>query len=569
MKLSTNTLNEALRACRRGIGVVLVFSLAINLLMLTAPLFMLQVFDRVLASRSTDTLLYLFLVALFALAALGALDASRAGIMTRIGVWLDARLSGALLQSEITARLQRKGSGVQSLRDLTTFRQFLCGPGMFAIADAPWTPIFLGVIFILHPLLGSLSLAGALVLLALGLANDRLTRSVLGEANSAHLEALAFAEAGARNADVIEAMGMGQGLVGAWAGKQEKVLSKQALASGRSAAIVATSKFLRLGLQIGILGLGALLVIGGELTPGMMIAASILMGRALAPMEQAINAWRGTVAAKEAYERIKAVAARAPELGSAMPLPTPTGKLDVEGMIFAYPGAKAPSLSNISFHLGAGTTLAVVGPTASGKTTLARALVGNLKSQRGHVRLDGIDVATWSPADRGPHVGYLPQDVELFGGSVRQNIARLSEGESEAVVAAARLAGVHEMILSLPDGYDTDIGDEGAILSGGQRQRIGLARAVYGSPKLIVLDEPNANLDNEGEEALMRTIAALKEAEATVIVIAHRSSILRRVDRVLVLREGAVSMYGTPDELIPKLTRSASAQASEKSRDAK
>ena len=531
------------------------FSLFINVLMLTAPLYMLQVFDRVLTSRSVETLVMLTLIAGAALMALGALDALRGAALVRIGTWLDGRIGGPVLAASIAAAVRTgEGASVQKLRDLSTLRTFLTGPGIFPVMDAPWTPIFVAVIFALHPMLGWISLAGALALFGLALINEVATRGLLGRAGGASVGALRQAEAAVRNADAVEAMGMTPALIRRWHARNAEALALQSGASMRSGGITALSKLARMALQIGILGAGAWLVILNELTPGAMIAGSILMGRALAPVEQAIGTWRSMIAARGAYERVKKQLDESAPRGQAMPLPAPSGRLSVEGVSFVHPGAEEPTLRAVSFHIQAGETLGLIGPTAAGKTTLARLLVGNLAPRAGHVRLDAMDVAQWEAEDLGPHIGYLPQDIELFGGTVRENIARMDLGDADAVVAAAGLAGVHDMILRLPKGYDTEIGTGGAALSGGQRQRIALARAVYGSPRLIVLDEPNANLHGEGEEALVKAIGALRGAGVSIVVIAHRPSILQTADQILVLRAGAVQAFGPRDEVLAKLT---------------
>ena len=545
----------ALAACRGGFFAVVFFSLCINLLMLVTPLYMLQIFDRVLSSRSTDTLLFLTLIAGIALLTLGVLEAVRNSVMVRLGTWLDQHLSGAVLTGSVVATLQRgRDPSIQGLRDLSTFRTFLTGPAIFPIMDAPWTPIFLAVIFLLHPLLGWLSLAGALVLFALALSNEFATRKLLQEAGGTAVRALGQAEAAVRNADVVEAMGMMPGLVRRWRQRNAETLTLQARASGRSGKITAISKFVRQFLQVGILGVGAWLVLGDEMTPGAMIAGSILMGRALAPVDMAINSWKSAVTARSAYGRIKRQLDETPPRGKSMPLPAPRGEVRVAGLAYVHPGASEPVLRGVTFQLEPREALGIIGPTAAGKTTLARVLVGNLPPRAGYARLDGVDLAQWDPEDLGRHIGYLPQDVELFIGTVRENIARMGEGDPEEVVAAARLAGVHEMILRLVGGYDTEIGDRGAVLSGGQRQQIALARAVYGRPKFVVLDEPSASLDHIGEEALLKTIGTLKEGGATLVVIAHRPSILRHVDKILVLRNGAVEKFGPRDDIIAQVT---------------
>lgn len=546
-------LARTMGSCKKGMFAVAAFSLFINLLMLTAPLYMLQVFDRVIAGRSTDTLLYLTLIAALALIALGALEAVRNGVMVVIGTWLDRRLGGAALEASVAAGVHRNPS-IQGLRDLAVFRGFLTGPSVFPILDAPWTPIFVAIIFLLHPMLGWLALAGAVILFALAAVNDFATRSIMQRANEASIGAMRQAEAAARNADVVQSMGMMPALHGNWHKRNDEALALQGCAGRRGGAIAATSKSFRLFLQIGLLATGAWLVLGGEITPGAMIASSILMARALAPVEGAINSWRSVIAARDAYRRIALLLDAAPEQPASMPLPAPKGALRIEKLTYAHPGADNPALRNIELALEPGECLGLIGPTATGKTTLARLVVGNLRPLAGHVRLDGADVAAWAADDLGRHVGYLPQDVELFAGTVRENIARMGDGAPEAVIAAAQLAGVHEMILRLPHGYETEIGDAGSILSGGERQRVALARAVFGNPTLVVLDEPNASLDQDGDKALIRTMMALKERGATVVMVTHRPSILRAVDQILVLGEEGARMFGPRDEILPKVS---------------
>jgi len=548
-------LKDALGKCRGGLVAVLLFSLCINLLVLAAPIYMLQVFDRVLASRSVETLLFLTLIVGVAFVALGALEAVRNRVMVKLGLWLDRVLSNPLLTESASAAQQRAGDPtVQGLRDLATFRTFLTGPGVFPILDAPWTPIFLVVIFLLHPLLGVLALGGAVVLLALALVNEAATRRLLREAETESAAAFKRAEATVRNADVVAAMGMMSNLVGRWARHNDSSLDKQARASARSGGITAVSKFIRLFLQAGILGTGAWLTIGGDMTPGAMIAASILMGRALAPVDQAIGSWKSAAAARDAYGRIKEQLARMGDADERMRLPAPEGRIEAEGVAFAHPGTTEPLFRNVGFKLQPGEALGLVGPTAAGKTTLARILLGNLKPGLGAARLDGVDISRWDPEERGRHIGYLPQTIELFSGTVGENIARMGTPDPDKVVAAAKLADVHDMILKLPHGYDTQIGDDGAVLSGGQRQRVALARALYGEPKFVVLDEPNANLDGEGEAALLTAIKALKAQCITVVVIAHRPSVLRYVDKIMVLRNGTVEHFGPRDAVIDSIT---------------
>ena len=556
-------LRQTFGACRGGFRVVTLCSFGINVLMLTAPLYMLQVFDRVISARSTDTLLYLTLIALAALLTLGALEVVRGRTMVKLGTWLDARLSVHVLAGSLAGAAQgNREPSVQGLRDLSTLRGFLTGPAVFPILDAPWTPIFIAVIFLLHPLLGLLAVFGALVLLCLAVGNDFASRRLVERSGTASIKALRQAEAAARNVDSVMAMGLLGNLVRRWRGANEDTLDLLARASHRSGAFTAAAKVFRLALQIATLGLGAWLVIGAELTAGGMIASSILLGRALAPVDQAINSWKSAVGARAAYNRIKQVLAAAPARDETMALPAPEGALEVENMVYAYPGgASEPILRALNFRLEPGESLGIIGPTAAGKTTLARLLVGNLQPIGGHVRLDTADVWHWNPEDLGRYLGYLPQDVELFSAKVHDNIARLGEAESEAVVAAARLAQVHDLILRLPEGYETEVGYGGAVLSGGQRQRIALARAVFGEPRLVVLDEPNANLDQTGEAALLGALGELRDKGVTTVVIAHRPSILRHVDKILVLRPGAPAAFGPRDEILKMVTGPAAGQA--------
>ncbi len=565
-----NPLRETLRACRGGFRIVVLCSLAINLLMMTAPLYMLQVFDRVIVSRSTDTLLFLTLIALVALGVLGALEVVRGRSMVKLGTWLDARLSVPVLAGSLASAAQgHREPSVQGLRDLSTLRSFVTGSAVFPILDAPWTPLFLVVIFLLHPLLGLLALCGAAILLALALGNDLASRHLIERSGAASIAALRQAEAAARNVDTVMAMGILGNLVERWRGANEITLDLLARASHRGGAFTAASKGFRLALQIAMLGLGAWLVIGSELTAGGMIASSILLGRALAPVDQAINSWKSAVGARTAYLRIEQILDAAPAQDAAMALPTPDGTLTVENLSYVHPGATEPTLRSLSFELAPGESLGIIGPTASGKTTLARLLVGNLEPTAGHVRLDSADVWQWNSEDLGRHLGYLPQDVELFGASVRENIARLGQAEPHQVVEAARLAQVHELVLRLPQGYETEIGYGGAVLSGGQRQRVALARALFGAPRLVVLDEPNANLDQSGEAALLAALGALKSQITTTVVIAHRPSILRHVDKILVLSPEGPVAFGPRDEILKSVTGPATDRAQSSVNEAK
>ncbi len=551
-----NELETTIDACQRAFIALAVFSALVNLLMLTAPLFMLQVFDRVLTSRSTDTLVALSLIAGAALMTLAALDGVRNVALVKVSGWLDARLGTPVLESSLDGVLRGSADPtVQGLRDLSTFRSFIAGPSMFPLMDAPWSPLFIAAMFLLHPILGWLAVGGAVALLALAVANELVTRQLLQRAGGAHLGAMRHAEAMVRNADAVEAMGMRQSLLGRWRAHNAGAVELQALAQWRTGVIGSISKFFRLALQIATLAIGAWLVIRNALTPGGMIASTILLGRALAPVDQAIGSWKGFVGARAAYRRLCERLERMPLKPDARTeLPRPRGELECEGVVFGHGEGAEPTLKSVSFKLPAGRVLGLVGPSAAGKTTLARLLIGNLAPRLGHVRLDGMEVSEWPASDRGKYIGYLPQDIELFPGTVRENIARMSSGDTDAVIAAARLAGVHELILRLPQGYETRVGDGGAAISGGQRQRIALARALYGNPSLVVLDEPSSNLDEGGVQALIRTIAQLRASGTTVIIVAHQPVVVYQVDCLLVLNQGMVQMTGPRDAVIARVT---------------
>ena len=534
-----------------------VFSFFLNLLMLVVPLYMLQVFDRVLSSRSESTLLMLTILAGFMLLVLGVLEAVRARVLVRTGVKFEDLLRNRVFAAVFERSVGAPGATrTQALQDLDVLRQFLTGSGLFALLDAPWAPIFIGVIFLLHPWLGAAALAGALVLFALALLNEILTRGPLKAASERTIKANNFAETSLDNAEVLKALGMLGGIRSRWAHHRLAAVSQQARASDRAGFVLASTKSMRLYIQVLLLGIGAYLTMEQRITPGAMIAAAILLGRALAPVELAVGNWRGFVAARAALGRLRELLDTIPAEKPGMRLPRPEGRVSFEQVIATAPGSDAgpPILKGVSFQLVPGGALGVIGPTAAGKSTLARLLVGVWRATRGTVRLDGADVFAWSRADLGNHIGYQPQEVKLFDGTVAENIARFGKVDAEAVVAAARKAAAHELILRLPRGYDTLVGTYGQTLSGGQRQRIGLARALYGDPSLIVLDEPNTNLDQPGERALLATIAALKQSGRTLVIVAHRPNILASVDHILCLNEGVVDMLGTRDQVIARFT---------------
>lgn len=561
MRAATSPSKTRLLAPYRGpLAAAGVFSLFLNLLILTVPIYTLQIFDRVLSSRSVETLVMLTLAAGVALLTLATLDAVRSRVLLRIGIRLESELSREALRAGIaaSARQPEDRGGAQGPRDAAELRHFLTGPGMIALFDVPWVPVFVAVVFLLHPVLGAVALTGAVMLFGLALLNEIVTRRSLRAAHAAGTAAHAQAEGYLQSADVIMAMGMLPNAIKRWHRANAGTLSRLAIGVGRAGVLAGAAKLARLGVQVAIMAVAAYLILCGDLTPGAMIAASILMGRALAPVEVAIGGWRGLTSARAAYRRLAAALGptRARIGCSAMRLPRPEGRLQVEQVIIAPPGAEQPVLRRVSFALAPGEALGIVGPSAAGKSTLARVVAGVWKPDHGAVRLDDADVYAWDPDDRGQHIGYLPQDVRLLAGTVAENIARLDpEAPAAAVIRAARMAGVHEMILRLPHGYETEVGDGGRLLSGGQRQRIGLARALFGRPRLIVLDEPNSHLDQAGEEGLHGAIAAAKATGATVVLITHRPSTLAAADKLLMLRDGVVELFGPASEVLAGLLR--------------
>jgi ATP-binding cassette subfamily C protein len=529
----------------------------INLLMLTGPLFMLQIYDRVLTSRSLETLTALTILVAVLLVFLGILELIRSRILVRIGRFLDERVGAVTYDAVLAHALSRTPQmGTQPLRDLDTVRTFASGPGPAAFFDVPWTPIFLVVIFLFHPWLGWLATAGAVVLFLFALANEVWTRTKLTNAAQASVAGNTMAEEARQTAEAIVAMGMTDAMRNRWLGMRNISLTAHQVAADRGGSISAASRVLRLFLQSGVLALGAYLAVRQEITPGTMIAASIIGARALAPIEQAIVHWRGFHAARKAYRQLALALAKLPGKHEGLRLPAPRGHVSVEGLAIAAPGTNQAVIGGINFSLKPGTALGILGPTGCGKTTLARALVGVWPPARGTVRLDGAELEHWRSDQLGRAIGYLPQHVELFSGTVAQNISRFdAEPNHEFIVDASRQADVFDLILRLPDGYDSLIGESGLALSAGQRQRIGLARALYGQPALVVLDEPNASLDAEGEAAVIHAIEALKEKGSTVVVIAHRPSAIRAVDQILFLTEGKQVAFGPRDEVLARILK--------------
>jgi PrtD family type I secretion system ABC transporter len=515
---------------------------------------MLQVFDRVLSSGSLDTLLWLTIAAVFAILIYGVLELARRRLLSRTGAWLDSQLAGPVIRRSVDARL----SGIRSeagLADVQEMKIFLGGDAILAFLDAPWMPIFILVIWLLHPALGWLALAGAITLFVVAIVNDRLTRRQLQKSRATLQHNQNAAQQYLDNAETVRALGMLGPLLDLWQKTRRGIRDDTERSSAVTHGLTSLTKSVRLTLQVLILGTGAWFVLQGELTGGGMIAAAIILSRALSPVERALVAWRGYVSARAASRNLADLFRAVGSGSTSLTLPDPTGELTIENLRYQPQHANAPIIKQANLHLEPGETCGIIGPSGSGKSTLCRLIVGAWKPTFGHVRLDGADVASWDPDELGQHIGYLPQTVELFPGTIAQNIARMRESDDAAVIEAAKLADVHEMILRLPEGYNTDVGLHGHRLSGGQKQRIALARALFGKPALIVLDEPNSNLDNPGEQALLRSLVKLKQHGRTILVVAHQPNTLRTADKVLVLKEGMVEAFGERDEVLRSVMR--------------
>jgi ATP-binding cassette subfamily C protein PrsD len=550
--------NLALRSSRGALIGVGVFSALSNVLMLTGSVFMLQVYDRVIPSHSIPTLVGLAVLAGILYAGQCLLDFARSRILLRVGRSLDETLSQRIFM--ITARLplmRKMGcEGLQPLRDLDQVRSFLASGGPIALFDLPWMPIYVAICFLFHPLIGVTVLFGALVLAVVTALTEAFTRKPMKAVAIQAAARISVAEASRRNSEVLAAMGMTKRLGDLWQEINRKHLDAHEKASDVTGGLGGFSKIFRMALQSGVLAIGAYLVIHDDATGGIMFAGAMLSARALAPVEQALSNWKGFVAARQSWRRLRELLAAVPAETQCLPLRPPVASLSVEDLIVTPPSEQKMVVKGVSFHLRSGSALGIIGPSASGKSSLARALVGVWSPLRGSIRLDGAALDQWSPEALGRHIGYLPQDIELFDGTVGQNIARFeADADPQAIIAAAETAGVHEMIVHLPDGYDTRIGEGGMALSAGQRQRIGLARALYGNPFLVVLDEPNSNLDIEGEQALSKAIASVRERGGIVAVVAHRPSALASVDFALVMNNGEAQAFGPKDEVLRKSVR--------------
>lgn len=557
-------LAACLKEVRRYLIYAGLFSAAVNLLMLVPVIYMLQVYDRVMSSGSLQTLTMLTLLMVALICAMGAFEWVRSmiliGASNKIEESLRKRVLDAALQSSLMTNT--KSNDAQPVNDLTSLRQFMTGSGLFAFFDAPWFPIYVGIMFLFHFWFGVAAIFAGIVMVSLAFFNQAATNKTIKKANTLNGEVVGQLNGTLRNAEVITAMGMNNDIRQRQEQKADKVIELQTTASRRAAIWVNTSKVFRIVMQSLLLGLGALLALRGEISPGMVIAGSLLLGRALAPIDMLVGNWKGFIVARAQYERLGKLLQTVPSAQETMSLPAPLGNLTTESVVVFPPGGRTAVVKGVSFQLVAGESLGIIGPSASGKSSLARALLGIWPASSGKVRLDGADIFAWDRMELGPHIGYLPQDIELFAGTISENICRFSKEDPEKIVEAAKLAGVHDLILHLPQGYDTVLRWAGGVLSGGQRQRIGLARAIYNKPKLIVLDEPNSNLDDQGEKELVAALLRIKSEGSTIIVITHRAMVLQCVDKLLVLKDGTAVSFGPRDQVLASLTASANTQQS-------
>lgn len=555
MDKKNNRLTQAISNLKQAAGYILLFSLFINLFMLTVPLYMMQVFDRVLASHSTDTLMYLTVIALFIIMIFTALDIVRSKIAATAADWLAQHLTVHALSHSPDVILSGHAYGGQAVQDIVSLRQFICSQSIFSLFDIPWIPFYILLLYLLHPALGLISLIGAIVLLILAMVNHAATHKAGQQFTKQSAQVRKETAAILKNSTVIQAMGMMGPIIQRWFTKNQALKTLQTQSIYKTTTIMALSKGFRLALQILILAIGAYFVIYNKISPGTMIAASILMSRALAPVDGAIGTWQQFMTAKQAYHRLLLYFDHEQQQPhhELIDYPAPQGLLQCQGLIYMPPHSPLPTLKQISFELSAGKMLAIIGHTGSGKSTLAQLMVGSLAPKSGCVRLDGIDLYQWSRAQVGQHIGYLPQELHLFDGSIKENICRLAPANDEALIQAAKMADLYQTILKLPHGFDSQIGMDGIELSTGQKQKLALARALYGSPQLLVLDEPVANLDLEGELAIKKTLQQLKQANKTIIIITHHPSLMSEVDDLLVLNQGYVQHQGEKQQVFQQL----------------
>lgn len=547
-------IERAFSRCRTSLLLVFALSFFVNLLALTVPLYLLQIYDHVLSSRSFDTLVMLTSIVIVALAVHATLEGLRRGMLARIGTWLDDRLQASVLVAAVQSALRNDPiAAAQAWRDLSGLRSFFSGTACTALFDLPWTPIFILAMILVHPLLGVIGFVASIVLFGLALLNEMATRSLFARSSVAWVESQHRFESLLRNVEAISTMGMLPGVARLLHENQSYAKEAQLSASARSAAVQSLARFVRLFTQVIVMACTAWLVILHDVSPGAIFASSILLGRSLGPVEGAIGTWKAVTSVRLGYSRLQRIMTAAPQPQKAMDLPRPNGALSVEQLTFTPIGADTPTVRRLSFEVNPGEILGVVGPSGAGKSTLGRLIAGTITPTSGHVRLDGADMAIWLMSGGHRYFGYLPQDIELFGGTVRENIARLQDAASDDVIAAADMVGLHETIMRLPMGYETEIGEGGMRLSGGQRQRLGLARAFFGYPQLVVLDEPNASLDPEGEEALRRAVMKMRDRGSTVIIIAQRLGILNLSDKILVLDNGMMNAFGKRRDIAERI----------------
>jgi ATP-binding cassette subfamily C protein EexD len=561
LKQNTNLLRRWLFTAevKKALGYMVVLGFAINLLLLVSPLYMLQMYDRVLTSRSEETLLALSVIVLFLLAGFGFLEVIRSHMMVGVSVEVDRRFNHEVFTSLFREVLQKgQAIGGQPLRDLETLRGMISGRGIIALFDLPWAPFFIAIIFVMHPLLGGVALFGAVVTLILAVLSERSSRPLMSDASEQQMKASRFVDACLSNVDAISSMGMLQNIRRRWLNAYTQSVDAGSATAELVSSYSGSTKAFRMVLQSAMLGTGGWLALQDEVSPGVMVAASIIFGKALGPLEQSIAASRGLLAARAAMQRLEVLLSRHENTQEPMPLPEPTGAIQVKELALAVAGRSEPLLQGVAFELNVGQVLAIVGPSASGKSSLARALLGLWQPARGSIRMDGAELSQWDQGILGQYLGYLPQDVELLSGTVQENIARFSEdADASSVVEASTRAGCHQMVLNLLNGYDTPVGASGHNLSGGQSQRVALARCFYGDPVFVVLDEPDSNLDVEGVVALDRAIAELKARKTTLVLITHNTRLLRHADKAMMLVGGKMAYLGTPQELMEKLAQQA------------
>jgi ATP-binding cassette subfamily C exporter for protease/lipase len=563
-----NPLTRAIKEGYTPLAFAGLFSLVSNLLYLALPIYTFQIYGRVMTSYSVPTLLVITFGVLLAFIISGVIDDYRAKVLVNFGVVMDQRVSGRVFSALFDSVIRgNPAARSQALRDLDNFRQMLTGSAFGTMFDLPWMPVFMIVLFIIDPIIGLVTIAGAGLLFGIALLQDRATRPALKEANEAALRSYAFTDAALRNGEVVRAMGMIEPLGARWATFRGVTMERSAAASERASVLSNISKFTRQAIQVLIIGIGAYLVVKGKIHSGLLFANMILAARALQPIERLVSSWDALTNGYRSYERLNALFADYKPSKALTTLPKPLGQLSVEGVNFAPAGATRFVLQGINLKIEPGEMLGVIGPSGAGKSSLARLMVGIWQPNTGNVRLDGADVYTWDRSDFGRHVGYLPQDTELFSGSIRDNIARFrSDVDDEQVVRAAQVAGVHQLILRLPNGYDTELGETGHVLSAGQRQRVGLARALLGAPRLLVLDEPNAALDAEGEEALVTALDALKAGGSTIVIVSHKPSVFRSADKMLMLRDGRIEMFGPREQVMARVVQPATPRVIEAGR---